>query len=221
MDQTLLRLLESFPGVVWVTDKELRYELVTGADLVVLGMSPVEIVGRTVTDILGSDEVAFPAIAAHRRALAGEAAEYEQTYRGFVRRGRVEPIRDAAGAVVGAAGISTDITGERETGRTLAEFGAIVASTGDAIIGKSLDGTVTSWNAAAERVYGYAAAEIIGRSIALLLPDDRADELRTIFDRVGRGEIVQPYETIRVRKDGTPISVSLTVSPIKDAAVPS
>jgi two-component system cell cycle sensor histidine kinase/response regulator CckA len=118
--------------------------------------------------------------------------------------------------VIGVVGVSTDITVQRATDLALAELGAIVASTEEAIIGKTLDGTVTSWNAAAERVYGYAAPEIIDRSIALLIPDDRADELPTILERIGRGELVPRYETLRVRKDGTRIDVALTVSPIRD-----
>ena len=172
--------------------------------------------GRTVTEFLGDDEAVFPAIEAHRRALSGEAAEYEAAYGSQMRRGRIETLRDAAGAVTGVVGISTDITAQRTRDHALAELGAIVASTNDAIIGKSLDGTVTSWNAAAERVYGYSASEIVGQSIALLIPDDRADELPEILDRISRGDSVHPYETVRVRKDGSRVDVALTISPIRD-----
>jgi PAS domain S-box-containing protein len=105
----------------------------------------------------------------------------------------------------------------RDDERALAELGAIVASSSDAIIGKSLDGVVTSWNAAAERVYGYTADEIVGEPISLLIPTERADELPEILERIGRGESVQTYETVRLRKDGTPIEVALTVSPITRA----
>jgi PAS domain S-box-containing protein len=218
MDETLHRLLESFPGVVWVTDQDLRWQLVTGADLASLGVRADDVIGRSVAEFVGDSETTQTVVAAHRRALAGEAAEYEWTYKDTLRQGRVEPIRDAAGAIVGVAGISFDVTAQRATDRALAEFGAIVASTGEAIIGKSLDGTITSWNAAAERVYGYSADEIIGRGISQLIPDDRAEELPSILERIGRGETVQPYETVRVRKDGTRITVALTVSPIKDAS---
>jgi PAS domain S-box-containing protein len=211
-------LLESFPGVVWVTDKELRYELVVGADLAALGVSSEDVVGRTVLEFLGYDEAAFPAIEAHRRALAGEAATYEQRFGSQIRRGRVEPLRDATGAVAGVTGVSTDVTAQAATDRALAELGAIVASTSEAIIGKSLDGTVTSWNEAAERVYGYSAREIIDRGISLLIPEDRGDELPAILNRIGTGESVEPYETVRIRKDGTLIDVAVTISPIKDAS---
>src|SRR4051794_8114330 len=167
MEGPLLRLLESFPGVVWVTDDELRWELVTGADLASLDVRPSDVIGRNVAEFIGDDEGARIVVEAHRCALGGEAGEYEWAYKDTLRRGRVEPIRDTAGAVVGVAGVSFDITSQHETDRALAELAAIVSSTGEAIIGKALDGTVTSWNAAAERMYGYSAEEVVGREISL------------------------------------------------------
>jgi two-component system sensor kinase FixL len=94
---------------------------------------------------------------------------------------------------------------------------AIVESSGDAIIGKDLDGVVLTWNRGAEHLYGYAAQEIVGRSISLLIPEDQQDELPAVLARVRAGERVDPYETVRRTKDGHRIDVSLTVSPIKDA----
>jgi hypothetical protein len=94
---------------------------------------------------------------------------------------------------------------------------AIVESSHDAIIGKTLDGVITSWNAAAERVYGYTATEIIGRNIAALVPGDRAGELTPILGRVRLGERVEHYETQRVAKDGSRLDISLTISPIRDS----
>lgn len=100
--------------------------------------------------------------------------------------------------------------------QTAAELAAIVASSADAIIGKTLDGTITSWNATATSMYGYTAGEITGRGIATIVPPDRAGELAEILDRIRRGERVEPYETTRLRKDGTVIEVSVSVSPIRD-----
>jgi two-component system cell cycle sensor histidine kinase/response regulator CckA len=215
-DQVLLRLLERFPGIVWVTDGELRFELVIGGDLQSLGIDPGDVLGKTVFEFVGDDEASFPVIEAHRLALTGEATDYEQGYADQIRHGRVEPQRNAAGTVIGVVGMSTDITSRNVTARALAEFGAIVASTDVAIIGKSLDGIVTTWNPAAERVYGYSVDEVVGQPISILIPDDRGDELPTILAQIGRGEAIEPYETVRIRKDGTPIDVALTVSPIKD-----
>ncbi len=97
---------------------------------------------------------------------------------------------------------------------TDSELAAIVESSDDAIIGKTLDGTITSWNPAAERMYGYSAVEAIGRSIMILLPSGRAGELSEILERIRTGERIEHFETVRVCKDGTQIDVSLTISPI-------
>ena len=106
--------------------------------------------------------------------------------------------------------------GHRTAGPKL--LAAIVDSSDDAIFGKTLDGVITSWNKAAERVYGYRAGEIIGRSVSLLMPPDRPDEMAEILGRIRIGERVGHYETTRRRKDGATIEISLTVSPVHDAA---
>ena len=93
---------------------------------------------------------------------------------------------------------------------------AIVKWSNDAIIGKTLDGVITSWNPAAERMFGYAAAEVVGKPIALIIPPDRLSEEHDVLSRLRRGEAVEHFETVRRRKDGRLINVSLTVSPIKD-----
>ncbi len=94
---------------------------------------------------------------------------------------------------------------------------AIVDSSDDAIIGKDLDGAILSWNRGAERLYGYTAAEIAGRSIAILIPESQADELANILGRLKAGERVEPYETVRRARDGPLAGVSLSASPIRDA----
>lgn len=93
---------------------------------------------------------------------------------------------------------------------------SIVESSSDAIIGKTLDGIITSWNPAAEVMYGYSADEAIGQSITLIMPPDRIHELVPFFVAIGRGEAIKRYETVRLRKDGSCLDVSLTVSPVKD-----
>jgi PAS domain S-box-containing protein len=95
---------------------------------------------------------------------------------------------------------------------------AVVESSDDAIIGKTLEGTITSWNRGAEKVFGYTSAEALGKSMRMLLPPDRVNEESDILARIGRGERVEHFETIRVRKDGKRIDVSVTISPIKDSS---
>ena len=94
---------------------------------------------------------------------------------------------------------------------------AIVASSDDAIISKDLDGIVTSWNGAAERIFGYPATEMIGRSIRTIIPPDRQQEQDLVLARIRRGDQVDHFETVRQRKDGSLVDISLTVSPIRDA----
>ncbi|HVV73313.1 MAG TPA: PAS domain S-box protein, partial [Verrucomicrobiae bacterium] len=97
-----------------------------------------------------------------------------------------------------------------------AYLAAIVECCEDAIIGQTMDGTVLSWNSGAERLYGYSALEMVGRSVSTLIPPYRPNELPEILDRLGRGESVENFETVRVRKDGTPVEVSETLSPIRE-----
>jgi len=108
---------------------------------------------------------------------------------------------------------------ERKRGEELlAQLAAIVESSDDAIIGKTLDGIILTWNRAAERLYGYSAEEMKGQPVSVLLPPERPNELIAFLERVRRGEGIAHYETVRCRKDGRRIDVSLTVSPIKNAA---
>jgi PAS domain S-box-containing protein len=127
-----------------------------------------------------------------------------------------EPILDAGGEVVGAVNMLIDITDRKKAERAMAHLAAIVNSSESAIVGKDLHGIVTSWNRAAERLFGYSAEEMIGRSILRVIPPDRRDEEVRILDRIASGQSVEPYETIRRRKDGSEVHISLTVSPIID-----
>jgi len=110
-----------------------------------------------------------------------------------------------------------EISDRLRTERATAQLAAIVRSSDDAIVSKDLNGIVTTWNQAAERMFGYDAAEMIGQPILRLIPPDRQDEERRILDKISRGETIKTYETLRRRKDGTDFHVSLTISPLFDA----
>jgi PAS domain S-box-containing protein len=116
-------------------------------------------------------------------------------------------------AMVLAAAVAESARGEEARAR----LAAIVESSDDAIIGKTLEGRIESWNAGATRLYGYAADEVIGRSVSILAPPNRSDEVPQILERLNRGEHTPPFETIRVTKDGRPVAVSLTISPLRDS----
>jgi PAS domain S-box-containing protein len=127
----------------------------------------------------------------------------------------VEPLFDSSGSLVGAVGCFQDITDRKHTEFRLA---AIVASSDDAIISKTLEGIITSWNTGASRIFGYECDEMIGQPILRLIPEHLHSEEVEILTRLRRGERIDHYETIRIRKDGTPVNISLTVSPLYDAA---
>jgi len=125
------------------------------------------------------------------------------------------PLRNPDGKVVQLA-ITRDVTQRRERERAALLLSAIVDSSDDAIVSKDLNGIVTSWNQGAERVFGYTAAEMVGQSITVVIPAERLSEEPEILARLRRGERVDHFETVRRRKDGTLIDVSLTISPMRD-----
>jgi PAS domain S-box-containing protein len=127
------------------------------------------------------------------------------------------PVRDSSGAITAYGTVTRNLSEGRLADQRLHLLGAIVESSDDAIVSKSLDGIIATWNKGAERVFGYAAAEAIGRSIMIVIPEDRRNEETEILSRIRRGERIEHFETIRRRKDGTLIAVSLTVSPVKNA----
>jgi PAS domain S-box-containing protein len=122
------------------------------------------------------------------------------------------------GKLVRAWGSQRDVTHRKEIERATARLASIVESSDDAIVSKDLNGIITSWNKSAEKVFGYSAEEMIGRPVSTLIPAHMVNEEPGILERIGRGESIQNYETIRRKKDGTEIFISLTVSPIRDAA---
>jgi len=128
------------------------------------------------------------------------------------------PRFDTQGGFAGYVGSVIDIHERKHAALASSLLSAIVESSDDAIVSKDLNGVITSWNQGAERLFGYPAGEAIGQSITMLVPPERGDEEPEILARLRRGERVEHYQTIRVRKDGTRINISLTVSPVKDAS---
>jgi PAS domain S-box-containing protein len=143
----------------------------------------------------------------------------------------VSPLQDEAGKTVAVVSFFRDITAQKHLEAELREYeqelkhaaevqnrlAAIVESSDDAIISKDLNGIITSWNKGAERIFGYTAAEVIGKPVSMLAVPGRRNEMPAILSQIQRGKHVKHYETIRQRKDGQPIYVSLTVSPVKDS----
>jgi PAS domain S-box-containing protein len=157
-----------------------------------------------------------------RRARAGEQVRDLETVRrrqdgsDVIVSITLSPIRTDSGDVIGTLRIARDISRRRRDERAARRLAAIVASSDDAIVSKDLRGIVTSWNRAAEQMFGYTAAEIIGRSIRAIIPADRQAEEDHVLASISRGEKVDHFDTVRRRKDGSLIPISLTVSPIID-----
>ncbi|HJU55130.1 MAG TPA: PAS domain S-box protein, partial [Pyrinomonadaceae bacterium] len=126
-------------------------------------------------------------------------------------------VADERGEVASILEITRDVTERKRAEERLLQVAAIVENTDDAIISKNLDGVILSWNPAAERLYNYTAEEAIGQPVTMLIPPDMPDEEPRILEQIRRGMRVDHYETVRQRKDGTLLNVSLTVSPVKDA----
>jgi PAS domain S-box-containing protein len=186
------------------------------------GHSAAEAVGQHIFLIIPDDRRAEEedVLARLRR---GEKIDHFETVR-RTKDGRripvsltVSPIRDTAGRIIGASKVARDIRERHQSDQLRARLAAIVDSSDDAIVSKTLDGVITSWNRAAERLFGYTAAEAIGHHIFLIIPEDRRTEEEDVLARLRRGEKIDHFETIRRTKDGRLIPISLTVSPIADA----
>ena len=181
-----------------------------------------QIIGKSVALLSPQDRVEeISSILA--RISAGEPAEHLETISvrkdgtPFAASVTLSPIRADDGAVVGASLIARDVTQERQALEEAQRSAAIVEYSQYALIGKSLDGIITSWNPAAERMFGWSPEEIIGKPGTALAPENRVNEIRDIMARVSAGVPVDHLETVRTRKDGTMFPVSLTISTILDA----
>jgi PAS domain S-box-containing protein len=188
----------------------------------IFGYTAEEVVGKPVQILIPADHAdEEPSILAQLRA--GRRIEHYETVR--VRKDgslidillTVSPIKSPDGTIIGASKIVYDVTERKRAEERLRQIAAIVENSDDAIISKDLNGRILSWNPGAERLYGYTAAEAVGQSITMLIPNDRPDEEPHILEQIRRGERVHHYETVRMRKDGSLLDVSLTVSPVKDA----
>ena len=185
------------------------------------GYTAPEMIGRSIMTMI-PPELQHEEVDIMRRLRNDERIDHFETYR-LAKDGRrvdvsltISPIRDATGKLVGASKIARDISDRLRAVDTSLRLAAIVESSEDAIIGKDLDGIITSWNASATRIFGYEPEEIVGQSVLRLIPRELHSEEPMILSRLRAGERVEHFESRRLRKDGRLIDVSLTISPIKD-----
>jgi PAS domain S-box-containing protein len=218
--------LSSIGDAVIVTDTHGRVTFLNPVAQELTGWGPQEAAGRPLEEVfpIVNEEtrrtVENPVARVLREGLVVGLANHTVL---LSRTGREIPIDDSAapirgedGTIAGVVLVFRDVTETRQAMTTRLLLAAIVESSDDAILSKTLDGIITSWNGGAERLFGYSAEEIVGRPLSLLIPPESPHELPGILKRLRRGNRVEHYETVRLRKDGSRVQVSLSISPVKD-----
>jgi diguanylate cyclase (GGDEF)-like protein/PAS domain S-box-containing protein len=216
-------LLESAPDAMVIVDSDWKIVLVNAAAEKLFGYPREELLGRCVEmlsperfrDDQSRYRAAYSTDPKTRAMGAGlELCARRKDGTEFPVEISLSPIDTEAGTFISSA--IRDITGRKRAERAASHFIAVVEASSDAIIGKDLEGRVVLWNQGAERLYGYTEAEMYGKSISVLVPPGHDDEVPELIRRAQTGERVEQHETVRARKDGTQVEVSLTVSPIYD-----
>ena len=223
----LERLVQALPAAIYTTDAAGRITFFNEAAAELWGCRPE--IGTS--EFCGSWKLHWPdgrpmphgecpmAVALkEQRAIRGMEAVAERpdgTLIHFVPY--PSPLFDNSGTLIGAVNMLVDISNRKQADLNAQRLASIVESSDDAIVSKGLDGIITSWNRGAESLFGYTAEEVIGKPVTILIPEDRMNEEPEILDRIRRGERVDHYDTVRRRKDGSLINISLTISPLKNA----
>ncbi len=205
----LERILESITDGFCSLDRDYRYKYVNRQAEEILGRRRGELLGKSALEGYPMSEAGIGAV---RKAMEQGETCHAQAFNPTLRRWLATDIYPSPDGVVL---LFRDITDRKRAQEELRRMAAIVESSEDAIVSKNLDGIITSWNAGARRLFGYAAEEIVGQPVSLLMPKDH-DDMRMILETVRRGEGVEHFETVRRRKDGSLVTVSLSVSPIRD-----
>ncbi|HEX7054965.1 MAG TPA: PAS domain S-box protein [Burkholderiales bacterium] len=210
-DEFLEGLFEGF--LAW--DARWRMTHMNGAAERLLGRQRGEVLGKTWHEAF-PHAVGNPVEQMYQRVMRGRRAERMEYF--YAHYDRWFEISAAPLGSGGAAAYFRDISELKRREELQSRLAAIVESSDDAIVSKSLEGVIRSWNAGAERLFGWSAGEAIGQPILLIIPPERHDEEAVILERLRRGERIENFETVRVAKDGRVLDISLTVSPIRDAA---
>jgi PAS domain S-box-containing protein len=208
-------ILEHASDALFIADREGRYVEVNPAGIALLGYAREELLDKSMTDVVPPEDLprlgeAMIALADGRPMLGEWSLCRKDGARVSV---EIHARRLPDGRF---QGLVRDITERKRLEEVTMRMAAIVASSEDAIITKDLDGIITSWNKGAERIFGYQASEIVGQPIAILAVPGRTDEMPAILQKIGRGEPVEHFETVRRTKDGREIDISISVSPVRD-----
>ncbi|MEO6079731.1 MAG: PAS domain S-box protein [Steroidobacteraceae bacterium] len=217
----LAAVVDNSAAVIYVKDLQGRYLLVNRRYEEIFHLGPPQILGKTDHELFAAEDAdRFRTM--DRRVAASDAALTEEEVVPLIDGLHTfisvkSQLRDPSGAVYGIFGISTDITERRRAEETTRRFAAIVESSEDAIISKTLQGIITSWNPGAEKLFGFSSKEAIGMPMQMLIPPERLQEEPQILQRIGLGDSIDHFETVRVGKDGRRIDISATISPVRDS----
>lgn len=211
-------IAENIPkSVVVMIDKDQRFLAIEGDLVVKMGFDGQNYIGKHPSEVV-SPERYKASKPLYERVLAGEQFSVDRKgENGEDYRIELVPLRDEANEVYAALIIALDISDIKQAEEKSAKLAAIVTSSDDAIVSKTLESIVTSWNASAERMFGYTEKEMIGESIVKIIPPDRQDEEPRIIAQLRKGHRVDHFETQRLTKDGKLLDVSVTISPVRDS----
>lgn len=221
-------ILQSLPAAVYATDAMGRITFYNEAAAELWGVRP-ELGQREFPipwqlfwpdgSILPSEESAMAIALREQRSIKGQEVLAERSDGTRVALlAHSTPLYDEAGRFSGTVNMLVDISAQKSAALASQRLSAIVESSDDAILSKDINGIITSWNRGAERLFGYGEAEVIGKPVTILIPPDRQNEEPEILGRIRRGERIDHYETVRQKKDGSLVHISLSVSPIADSS---
>jgi PAS domain S-box-containing protein len=219
--EDLQTVISNTPFMFTRCSSDLRYQFVNKAYARMIGREPKDVAGKSIIEIMGQE--GFNAVLPHiQQVLQGKSVEYESEiqYQGIgqrVIRAVYTPDRDQKGNVKGWIGSIIDISDRVHAASLRSQLASIVDFSGDAIVSEDLGGVIVSWNKGAERIFGYSADEVVGKSITILIPPELQGEESRILEYIRRGQHIDNYETRCCHKDGRLLDISLTVSPVKGA----
>jgi PAS domain S-box-containing protein len=217
----LQTVINRTPFMLVRCSRDMRYRFISQAYAQLIGRRREDVIGKTIVEVIGKK--GFETVRPHiHTVLQGGSVEFDSEidFPGIGSRLlhiAYRPELDASGRVDGWIASLRDITEQRRADQASRQLASIVESSDDAIISKDLNGVIVSWNPAAEILFGYSSEEAVGRPVTILIPPELLDEEPKILERIRSGQRIDHFETIRRRKDGSRIEISLTVSPVKDS----
>jgi PAS domain S-box-containing protein len=216
-------ILDNTKDIIFQIDFQGNYKFGNAAAEQVTGYPLTQLLQMNMMQLVTPEHQAFLAERLRRRVIGevdDKSFEFEIRHRDGHRLWlelTTSGVHDAEGKMIAIQGVARDITLRKETEAEHATLAAIVQNSEDAIISKSMDGIITSWNSGAEKIYGFTAKEAIGRPLLIIFPADRLHEEQLILGRISSGETVENFDTVRVRSDGRQINISTTIFPVRDA----